>query len=161
LHEPTQTSMPEMLTIRLKLSCEKRLTLFKCPAYLTERLLEKGIFQDVNYINELFEEWKKYVILSMIHPEISLPMISTDVDKIWHNFILFTRQYHDFCTDILGINYFHHAPSISGEISTSVSGETFSQLYNDKFGEEISKHWGDLSSCKSCEFTCSGRDCNH
>jgi hypothetical protein len=42
----------------------------------------------------------------------SLPisMPSQAVDEAWHEFILMTRSYHDFCNAVLG-RYLHHVPA--------------------------------------------------
>lgn len=34
------------------------------------------------------------------------------VDKYWHTFILFTKEYFSFC-DYLGVNYIHHMPVVT------------------------------------------------
>ncbi|MFC3909139.1 hypothetical protein ACFORL_08630 [Legionella dresdenensis] len=33
-----------------------------------------------------------------------------DIDNMWHTFLLFTRDYHDFCNEYLNGNFFHHDP---------------------------------------------------
>lgn len=46
------------------------------------------------------------------HPHLSLFIDSSTfwLDEIWHNFVLFTREYHKFCQDNFGF-YVHHAPA--------------------------------------------------
>lgn len=36
-------------------------------------------------------------------------MPSVAVDELWHEFIIFTRDYHDFCNNVYGA-YLHHDP---------------------------------------------------
>ncbi len=36
------------------------------------------------------------------------------IDEMWHNFILFTREYHQFCEQYFGY-YIHHGPATEGE----------------------------------------------
>src|SRR5262249_3464104 len=45
----------------------------------------------------LLREVVKYLIVSDLHPEESIPMFSSRVDEVWHQFVLFTAQYADFC----------------------------------------------------------------
>ncbi|MHB1946990.1 MAG: glycine-rich domain-containing protein [Gammaproteobacteria bacterium] len=33
-----------------------------------------------------------------------------DIDNMWHTFLLFTRDYQNFCNDYLNGNFFHHDP---------------------------------------------------
>ncbi|HHF7375673.1 glycine-rich domain-containing protein [Legionella bozemanae] len=41
-----------------------------------------------------------------IHPEMR------DIDSMWHTFLLFTRDYHEFCSNYLGGLFFHHEPIV-------------------------------------------------
>ena len=58
---------------------------------------------------DVFEETKKWLWLAS-HPE-SPGLTMSDaifiIDEMWHNFILFTIDYTDFCQDHFG-SYFHH-----------------------------------------------------
>ena len=57
---------------------------------------------------ELFEDTKKFVYLCAKHPEVSIP--TQALDEGWHNFILFTKDYADFCERFLG-RFVHHSPT--------------------------------------------------
>jgi hypothetical protein len=65
---------------------------------------------------ELFEDTKKWLWLVAIskhiegapHMEITTAMLI--VDKMWHTFILFTRDYCNYCEKYLG-RYIHHLPT--------------------------------------------------
>tara|TARA_B100000287_G_C20522390_1_gene737490 strand:+ start:160 stop:639 length:480 start_codon:yes stop_codon:yes gene_type:complete len=151
--------MPQMFMPAWNLNNETDLMKFECPEFLIKRLLSKNIFDDAKYIIELFEEWKRYVSISMSNQELKIPMLSNEVDEVWHNFILFTKQYHHFCRNILQIDYFHHSPTIPGEELTTISSELFFELYSKKFGSTISNTWSKFTSCKSCSFECSGASC--
>ncbi|WP_419421347.1 hypothetical protein ACNVED_14895 (plasmid) [Legionella sp. D16C41] len=43
----------------------------------------------------------------IVHPEM------VDIDNMWHTFLLFTRDYYDFCMLYLNGIFFHHEPIIS------------------------------------------------
>lgn len=62
-------------------------------------------------IESIFEETKKFLYLS--YCEKGKAIIYDDmliVDEMWHNFILFTKDYHAFCIKFFG-KYLHHLPA--------------------------------------------------
>jgi hypothetical protein len=74
-------------------------------------------------------------------------MYSTRVDEAWHQFVLFTRQYTDFCQRFFG-KFLHHNPSNAPAI-TEISRENpstfgdFSSRYEEVFGEPLPDIWFD------------------
>lgn len=40
------------------------------------------------------------------------------IDEIWHEFILFTREYGQFCSTLLG-RFIHHVPKVRGDANAS------------------------------------------
>ena len=64
---------------------------------------------DLEQSADVFEETKKWLWLAS-HPE-SPGLTMSDaifvIDEMWHNFILFTPDYTDFCQKSFG-HYFHH-----------------------------------------------------
>jgi hypothetical protein len=58
---------------------------------------------------DIFAETKKFLYLSQV-PGIFIPDELLIVDEMWHNFVLFTRDYHDFCLDHFG-RFVHHQPA--------------------------------------------------
>lgn len=68
----------------------------------------------------LFHETKKWLWLCAASQWIpgAPSMIVTDeiriIDEMWHTFILFTREYHQFCARFFGA-YIHHAPATEGD----------------------------------------------
>lgn len=90
---------------------------------------------------------------------------SAAVDVAWHNFILFTRDYMDYCTTHLG-RYVHHVPDEPGN-DTQTDHATYlgtRQLITDRFGPPDATIWPDadvLATCESegnCTTECTG-DC--
>lgn len=59
---------------------------------------------------EAFEGLRDYFAICAADPERRAGMPSRIVDEAWHTFILFTRDYTDFCQNAFG-TYLHHAPS--------------------------------------------------
>lgn len=75
-----------------------------------------------------------------------LGMYSRDVDNLWHTFILFTKEYTQFCKNTFG-RYIHHEPRVK-EIETDedraqarVNFKGFIETYEQFFGEEIHPIW--------------------
>ena len=65
---------------------------------------------------DLFLETKKWLWLCA-HPEkqrlaITPPLLI--IDEMWHNFLLFSREYMEYCHDYFG-RYIHHTPPPQGE----------------------------------------------
>jgi hypothetical protein len=63
------------------------------------------------------DAYKKYVALHMAEPFNAHPM-SGLVDEIWHEHILHTREYAQFCSRIIGW-FLHHIPSTEDDETTT------------------------------------------
>jgi len=74
-------------------------------------------------------EYRKWLVLCAITPEMRLGMCSTDVDEIWHAHILFTRDYMRCCNAMAG-RYLHHQPTSDEEKATG--GNTSSIVMTKK-----------------------------
>ena len=59
---------------------------------------------------QVFEALKDYFAICAADPAHRAGMPSRIVDEAWHTFILFTREYSDFCEHAFG-GYLHHAPA--------------------------------------------------
>jgi hypothetical protein len=81
---------------------------FEAP-YLADKLVRLGIAESTPHADELFLEVKKYLALAALHADGEVPMFSTRVDQVWHEFVLFTREYALFCNRHVG-HFMHHAP---------------------------------------------------
>ena len=62
---------------------------------------------------DIFTETKKFLYISR-QPGVFIPDELLIVDEMWHNFILFTATYHDFCARYFG-GFLHHLPASKGE----------------------------------------------
>lgn len=121
-----------------------RLDSFEAP-YLEEKLLTDGEFQNHEEYQNAFKEFKKYVALSRFANGLPLGMMSNKVDAVWHQFILFTPQYHAFCDTFLG-EYLHHIPETSHTQGSAEDGVNFVNGYKKLFGD-IPETWGIEMSC--------------
>ena len=59
-------------------------------------------------------ELKRYLILAADDDE-ELDMFSAEVDNLWHTFLLFTKEYQEFCNVMFG-KFIHHAPIVDQKI---------------------------------------------
>ena len=62
---------------------------------------------------DIFTETKKFLYICRI-PGVFIPDELLIVDEMWHNFILFTKEYQDFCAFYFG-GYLHHTPASRAE----------------------------------------------
>ncbi len=134
-----------------------KLERFEAP-YVEEKLLKDGILQSKEEYQRVFTEFKKYVALAKFYPGLRLAMPSRKVDEVWHQFILFTKQYQEFCNNFLG-SYLHHIPKTSFTPGMPGNKENFVRLYQETFGTlqpiwEPQHHntgcWSE-DSCISCD----------
>lgn len=69
---------------------------------------------------EIFEETKKWVWLcAFSHSKEKAPRLVIDssmfiIDEMWHNFVLFTKEYHQYCLENFG-HFVHHAPATKAD----------------------------------------------
>ncbi len=119
---------------------------FEAP-YLVEKLVKNRVVDTADEGEALFAEAKKYLILSYVDSDVSWNMYSTRVDEAWHQFVLFTSQYADFCHRYFG-EYLHHnpsnAPKVAGRPELKPSTfEGFRARYESFFGEPLPEIWMD------------------
>ena len=108
---------------------------------------------------ELFEETKKWLWLCGTRPRsmrltVFGPMKM--LDEMWHTFLLFTREYTEYCQDNYGF-YIHHAPTTRAETEeyrqraaadpeaarakVREDRRAMMLLVHDEFGAETLKRW--------------------
>lgn len=66
---------------------------------------------------EIFQEMLRFLWLCEAYEEKCLKVIDNPIlviDKMWHTFILFTRDYRDFCLRYFG-HFLHHVPTTERE----------------------------------------------
>lgn len=106
-----------------------------------EQSLKRGFVERVEYrvrennklkVNEY--EWrlldlKRYFILTSLLKE--SPMFSEKVDELWHEMLMFTREYDDFSKSYLG-TLLHHNPNVNVEPEPDLRG-FFDWVYAELF----------------------------
>src|SRR5262245_30634822 len=111
---------------------------------LAEKLVNLRVAGTAAEAEALFVEVKRHLFLALTLTDRTLPVFSTRIDEAWHQFILFTREYHDFCTRFAG-HYLHHSPresSSSGRGTKPLAFEEFVVEYERRFGP-LSDLWQD------------------
>jgi hypothetical protein len=132
------------------------------PTYLIERVAKQYGYSS-GYTEELAREAKRMLYLTVLSDEPVVP--SHNVDMVWHEMIVFTRWYHDFC-EFIGSSYIHHDPDRPDDVpgrnlwkrfkdsvrekwsgpEKYIEPEAYSktkQNYEKFFGEKPSKrYWG-------------------
>lgn len=90
------------------------------------------------------EEYKKFVYLGVISDFIVTP--SKYIDLIWHEHILFSKAYREFCNDVIHYQFDHQPELVTTENQTNLFTEQYLEtldLYRKEFGMEPPDNiWG-------------------
>lgn len=123
--------------------------------YVVERLVNDRVVGSAAAGERLFTEIKRYLVLNVLHPEVVVGMYSARVDEAWHAFLLYTREYADFCDRYLGRFLGHtprNAPSADGgpggpvehgPVRAHLSFAEFAATYEQAFDEPLPDVWFD------------------
>lgn len=120
--------------------------------FLIDKLLKEQIVDSADEGETLFAEVKKFLILDLVDPAKRWTIQSYRVDEVWHQFVLFTKEYGEFCNTYFG-KYLHHAPGNSPKSPNedsvqATSLEEFRVCYERTFGEPLAPVWRDEQSVK-------------
>lgn len=119
---------------------------FEAP-YLVDKLLKERIVGSAEEAEELFTEVKRYLVLSGGDRSTAWEMHSLRVDEAWHQFVLFTTEYTDYCHRFFG-HYQHHMPANAPVDAarppvTMATWEQFAARYEAMFGVPPGAVWHD------------------
>ncbi len=99
------------LNFPLKVTPNKRIDISKVMDYPMPHVIARYC-KDCNISLEdakIYEiELKRFLILAGDSDE-GIDMLSSEVDNLWHTFLLFTREYQKFCNEMFG-KFIHHDP---------------------------------------------------
>jgi hypothetical protein len=136
--------------------------------YRNEDIVER--FQEtwdlpLDECRELFADTLRWLWLAVCADEqpepvpLAISQSTKLIDEMWHTFILFTREYHEFCDTYFG-RYVHHDPTTRTEYDRTIrdyertpdvvmdsNKATFERQYEfiyDVLGEQILVKWYDL-----------------
>jgi len=134
----------------------------KIMSYPLARVLEryqKDFNVSAQEAQEHERELKRYLILSFTLED-EVAMYSTQVDNFWHTFLLFTKQYQQFCHEFFG-KFLHHEPmdnkKLQDDAQLLAKKQAFIAAYTDLFGQEPPAHIWHRKHSKCCGGP--GHDC--
>jgi hypothetical protein len=115
--------------------------------FLIEKLVKDRVVDSAEEGEALFAEVKKYLVMAATDESRSWHMHSLRIDAVWHQFILFTRQYMEFCRRYFG-RYIPHSPSNAPELkggraAAPASFDEFRDRYRELFGMALPDLWLD------------------
>jgi hypothetical protein len=124
--------------------------------FLIEKLCKENITETPEEARALFAEFKKYLWLVSVDDSVDWKMYSLRVDEVWHQFVLFTREYIDFCMQFFHL-YVQHNPSnapdrpLPGDADEATprepaSFEDFKARYEELFAAPLPDLWCDEKS---------------
>lgn len=102
----------------LKRYRENLIDTYELPAGVSKKILERYSHLSPEDIHLVTRGLKEYFHLCNLAGKKMVSMPSQAVDVAWHEFILFTRDYHQFCKKVFG-RYLHHTPAEAMASQTS------------------------------------------
>jgi hypothetical protein len=111
---------------------------FQAP-YLVEKLTRQQMVPTADEARALFDEVKKFLVLQCDAGACYIPVFSRRVDEVWHQFVLYSIEYRQFCLRFFG-GYLHHAPALGAANSEQFGRQPmdfaeFESRYQQVFGE--------------------------
>jgi hypothetical protein len=82
------------------------------------------------FARRAIEEYRKFIFLGVTGERAVTP--SKVIDTVWHEHVLFTRAYREFCRDVIGREFDHHPELLPNEEQTS--------LYAQQFDETLARY---------------------
>jgi hypothetical protein len=116
--------------------------------FLIDMLVEERIAEDEAEARVLFREVKRFLVLVRCSHDLSWDMYSRRVDEAWHQFVLFTREYIQFCMRFFG-SYVQHRPRSApadadeGQPASASSFHAFRARYEAFYGVPLPDVWYD------------------
>lgn len=117
---------------------------------MIEKLLRDHFVDTSEEGEALFLEVKKFCVLAQSDDTKIWTMHSFRIDEVWHQFILFTKKYINFCERFFG-TYVQHSPSNAPKYETislaeAPSFDVFQSRYSRFFEEPLPDVWYDEKS---------------
>lgn len=123
--------------------------------FLIEKLVQDYIVRSESDAEDLFREVKRYIVFVQANRDSIWDMHSLRIDEAWHQFVLFTREYIDFCHEYFGM-YVQHRPANAPETDAGDTDgepehvplrlgtfEEFAQRYQIFYREPLPDVWRD------------------
>ena len=125
---------------------------YNFPRGLLDKLQTKRPELDVKQMQLVTRALRQFFLAHLLSGRKFVSMPSQVTDDLWHEFILFTREYDTFCQRYFG-RYIHHTPKVTPEPPRPPDVARFVQLYELHFGP-LPDLWemtlNDRSRCSGC-----------
>ncbi|WP_437736860.1 glycine-rich domain-containing protein [Sorangium sp. So ce1335] len=145
--QPTQTESSTPSTSSAP-GARRRPDLFayRAPFVIDKLLMNKTVATE-REAEALFRELARYLWLVESDRTRAYPMFSLRVDEAWHQFVLFTIEYADFCERFFG-RFLHHAPgnAPAAHPVREATWDEFAAAYSALYGEPPPEVWDDAAS---------------
>lgn len=144
LEEVSTTSAPKRRTRALSPEFIDAVSRYDAP-FLIGKLRKNHVFASDDEARALFRELKRYFLINFSDPDRAYSIVSNRVDEVWHQFILFSAEYAEFCRRFFG-GMLEHLPSnapVTGTPRPVVSLDEFADRYRALFGEGLPDVWRD------------------
>jgi hypothetical protein len=97
---------------------------YSFPGYIIDRFILENSTMTINQSIIVSDCLKDYFIAGLMSKGLgSVAMPSKIVDKLWHIFIIFTKDYVDFCNKAYGY-YFHHSPKKTEVLTKEIDSKS-------------------------------------
>ncbi|MFT5234867.1 MAG: hypothetical protein ACI8SK_000512 [Shewanella sp.] len=112
---------------------------------VTDRFIKLYGVEEVEAV-EIFEDVKRWLWMAseardqVENKPVVIERSLVVLDEMWHNFMLFTRDYGQFCNDFFG-GYIHHSPMTADGIATVESELDGLSLSERKTASIEKKRW--------------------
>ena len=116
----------------------ERLWKYNVPEEIIKRLKKNFPFNSMTSkdVGICVDEFKKFIAIMVIgkKEKKGVAMTSNVIDEIWHEFVLFTLDYHAF-SEMLDLQYIHHTPNTKSFSFGPSAAQFFFDTYRKYFGE--------------------------
>lgn len=120
--------------------------------FLIDKLVMECIAETPDEARALFEEATKFLIVDRAYPDMHFQVYSRRIDEAWHQFVLFTTEYMEFCRQYFG-RYVHHVPgnapmamALAEADQRAASLPEFSATYSRVFGIPLPTIWAETQT---------------
>lgn len=124
--------------------------------------VQKGLYI-AEEIDDVEIEYKKYLALCIGFPSIGFPT-PLKLDDLWHQHILFAKDYQSMCQNVFG-RFLHHSPFTDGRKADQAAKAKMFSFAQSEFGNVPEWAWGSFAGCEqdncgstdgpnSCEGSC-------
>ncbi|HET6530030.1 MAG TPA: hypothetical protein VFH03_05370 [Actinoplanes sp.] len=103
---------------------------YQFPASVRQRFTFEHPDLTPDQVRTVEDGTRQWFRLAARHPRVKLSMPSVAVDALWHEMVLHTRDYQEFCDQVLG-RFLHHEPESS--MSTEAAAAQRAQRLQDTF----------------------------